>query len=127
MAAPLGIAEIEIEIGDGFEDGLVQPENVAERVLVEAFVDGVAMVAGETDDADKRKRALDAICPDPAMRYMHRFAAQNFRDYLSSEIGRKPLLVNQFDHAACLIGLGWRERARELALRSLAFRSVRLT
>ncbi len=114
LAARSGSGEIGIEVGDGFEDGLVQPENVAERVLVEAFVDAVAIVAGEANNAGKRERALDAICPDPAMRYMHRFEAQSFRDYLRSEIGAKPLLVNQFDHVACLVGLGWQDRAREL-------------
>ena len=114
VSARLNSGEIEIKVCDGFEDGLVQPDNVAERILVEAFVEGVAIAAGEADDTEKRQRALSAICPSAEMRYMHRFAAQDFRDYVRSQIGRKPLLVNQFDHAASLVGLGWRDRPRAL-------------
>ena len=109
-----GEADIRIDIEKGFDDGLLQPDNIAERTLVEALVNGVATAAGEEDNVEKSGSVVTAICPNSQMRYMHRFEAQTFRDFLRSEIGRKPLLVNEFDHAACLLGLGWRDRPREL-------------
>ncbi len=109
-----GKAEIAVEIRTGFDDGLFQPDNIADRVLVEAIVGGVAVAAGGGADAQKCRDLLAAICPNAQMRHVHRFEAQTFRDYLRAEIGRKPLHVNEFDHAACLIELGWRHRPREL-------------
>lgn len=114
LAARPGDAKIDIEIRPDFDDGLLQPDNIAERTLVEALVRGVATAAGEEDDAEKCEVVVASICPNAQMRHMHRFEAQSFRDFLRSEIGRKPLLVNQFDHAASLIGLGWRDRPREV-------------
>jgi hypothetical protein len=108
------VSDIRIDIESGFDDGLIQPDNIAERVLVEALVKGVAIAGGGGDNAEKHEAISAAICPNAEMRHMHRFEAQNFRDFLRSEIGRKPLLVNQFDHAACLLGLGWRDRPRAL-------------
>lgn len=112
-AHPRG-ANIQIDIEKGFEDGLLQPDNVAERTLAEALVKGVAAVAGEGHDVEKIRRVMESICPNSQMRHMHRFEAQTFRDFLRSEIGRKVLLINEFDHAACLLGLGWRDRPRQL-------------
>jgi hypothetical protein len=112
--AGAGKDTIGIHIDTGFEDGFAQPDNVAERVLVEALVESVAKAGGEPETEEKRANLITAICPNTQMRYMHRFEAQSFRDFLRSEIGRKPLLVNQFDYAACLLGLGWRDRPRDL-------------
>jgi hypothetical protein len=44
---------------------------------------------------------------------MHRFEARSYRDFISSEIGKQPLLIDDMDAAVFKIGLGWRVRQIE--------------
>jgi hypothetical protein len=109
-----GDRRVFVQVGQGFDDGLLQADNIAERILVEAIISGAAVVGREGGHPEKSGGLGAVICPNSEMRYMHRFEAQSFRDYVRDKVGRKPLLIDQFDHAACLIGLGWRSRSREL-------------
>jgi hypothetical protein len=113
VTAEAGRAEIVIDIACGFDDGLMQPENVAERTLVEALVDGAARVGGELGDARKRHDLVRRICPNSHARWMHRFEARSFRDLIQPEISGKPVLIDLLDQAAARIGLGWRVRSRD--------------
>jgi len=38
ISTGVGSSRIQIDVREGFDDGLTQPENVAERLLVEALV-----------------------------------------------------------------------------------------
>jgi hypothetical protein len=58
VTASRGHPMIHLDIGEGFEDGLVQPETVAERVLVECLVTGAAMVAGSHDVGESLQRIV---------------------------------------------------------------------
>jgi hypothetical protein len=105
--------KIRINVAKGFDDGLIQPENIAERVLVEALVAGAAVVGGEFDDATKREALANKICPNPQARFMHRFQVRSFRDFVSSEMEGHPELISPLDDAALRIGLGWKVRSRD--------------
>ena len=113
ITAELGRAEISVEIARGFGDGLMQPENLAERALVEALVAGVAHASGEFADAQKRDGLVNKICPNSQARWIHRFEARSFRDFIHSEISGKPVLIDPLDQAAPRLGLGWRVRSRD--------------
>ncbi len=102
---------IQVSVGPGFDDGIAQSENVAERMIAAAFVAGAAEVAGEDGNMAKRSMLVERICPDPDARYMHRFRAQSFRDTVASE-QRKPILIDVMDGATARIGLGWKVRSR---------------
>lgn len=115
ISAESGSSAISIGIGKGFDDGFVQPENIAEYILVSALVEAVAWAAGERDDTTKQGRLVAEICPDPEARWTHRFAARFFRDFVRSEMPEKLVLLDLLDDAALRIGLGWRVRSRELS------------
>ncbi|MGC2530359.1 MAG: hypothetical protein WA639_21640 [Candidatus Acidiferrum sp.] len=102
-----------ISVGKGFDDGLLQPENIAERCLVAAIVSAVAIAAGDGLNEEKKLRLTKEICPNTEARHRHRFEARSFRDHLRSEIPREPELIDKMDDATSRIGLGWRVRSRE--------------
>jgi hypothetical protein len=108
-----GSSRIRIEVAEGFDDGLIQPENIAERTLVEALVAGAAGAADELGDTNKRGSLVDRICPNPQARYQHRFQARSFRDFVHSEISSNPILIDSLDDGASRIGLGWRVLSRD--------------
>jgi hypothetical protein len=108
----VGSPWIQINVAEGFDDGLSQPENTAERVLVEALVAGAARAGGEAADLNKCMRLVNEVCPSSQARWMHRFEAQYFRDFVKPEIRANPVLIDQLDDAASRIGLGWRARSR---------------
>jgi hypothetical protein len=108
----VGSSRIQINVAKGFDDGLAQAENVAERVLVEALVAGAAQAGGEAADLKKLARLLNEICPSSQARWMHRFRTHHFRDLVRPETRTKPVLIDELDDAACRIGLGWRARSR---------------
>ena len=66
---------VRIEIAPGFHDGIVQPENIAERALVEAIVKGTMELSNNSFDIDQRETLISQICSDPGARWMHRFEA----------------------------------------------------
>ena len=112
VVAHVNDPRIYIGVGRQFDDGLFQAENTAERLLVEALIQGVLNVAGEGEDVEKKARLLAEICPDEA-RHIHRFQARSYRDYLVSEIAGRPISMDPLDHAACRVGLGWKVRSRD--------------
>jgi hypothetical protein len=84
FSTEIGNSQIQINIARGFDDGLSQPENIAERVLVETLVAGVAKAGGEAADLGKRMCLVEEICPSSQARWMHRFEARHFRDFVIS-------------------------------------------
>lgn len=113
VSAEEGCSTIRINVARGFDDGLIQPENVAERLLVEALVAGAAAAGGEIADTHKREGLLSRICPNLEARFEHRFQARSFRDWVSSETREHPEFVHPLDEGTLRIGLGWRVWSRE--------------
>lgn len=94
-----------------FEQAWLNEENVAERALVAAFVDGVAELAGGADEV-QCARWVDAIVRHPMAKQQHGFMARGFRDWVRGAIGGLPLLTTREDDAASRLGLGWKVRER---------------
>lgn len=114
VSAEHGGTTIRVRILRGFEDGFMQPENTAERVIVEALVAGAATAAGEAEDVGKQQSGLvSAICPNTEARHIHRFETNLYRDFIRDRLPSKVLLIDPIDVAANRIGLGWRIRPRE--------------
>ena len=112
VSADAATCKIDIVVGRGFHEGFFQPENVAERALVEALVLGAAMLAGESVDRDDIDGLVDRICPNPRARHIHRYQARSFRDYASEKLREGPTLIDKLDDATFRIGLGWKVRSR---------------
>ena len=112
IVAEVGCPIISIDVGAGFDDGLAQAENVAERALVEALVVGVATAAGEANDTSKRTALVEQICPNPQARWRHRIVANSFRDFVLAK-REDPVLIHSLDDTAGRIGLAWRVHPRE--------------
>jgi hypothetical protein len=113
ILADAGKSFIRINVGDAFDDAIAQEENVAERSLVEALVSGAALAAGEDVDVEKQRALVARICPNSQARWMHRFEARSFRDFVKSDILGKPILIDPLDDGASRIGFGWKIRPRD--------------
>lgn len=95
---------------EAFERGIFNIENIAERALVEAFVEGVLQLV---PGASGRKRELvELIIPNPAMRHTHAFVARNFRDYVEHTLPDQSIGIDAVDVSSLKLGLGWRARSR---------------
>jgi hypothetical protein len=68
-----------------FEDAIQNVENIAERALVDAMLEGVLGLAGATQN--DRPALLRAIVNSPQARYAHAFATRTFRDFLHRKLG----------------------------------------
>ena len=84
IVAEVGCPIVKIDVGAGFDDGLAQADNVAERALVEALVEGIATVAGELTDTNKLATLAHRICPNSQARWSHRIVARSFRDFVQA-------------------------------------------
>jgi hypothetical protein len=113
VSAETGSSTVLIEVGEGYQEGFTHPHNLAERALVEAIVAGAAKAGGESLDIAKQARLAQEICPDPQARWIHRFEARSFRDYVGSQLNETPELIDRLDDGASRIGLGWKARPRE--------------
>lgn len=105
---------IRINIAAGFDDGLPQEENIAEKMVVRALVAGAAIAAGGLMNETEQETLVERICPNEHARWIHRFRARSFRDFVHAEIKDEPTLIDQLDDASTRIGIGWRARAREI-------------
>ena len=98
--------------GPGFDEAIHHPENIAERALVDALIEGILELAGQGDR--DRTSYRDAIVPNKLARQAHAFAGQGFRDFIHGKLARRVTGIDPGDDAALKIGLGWTVRDREL-------------
>ena len=107
-------AAVRVEVNKGFDDGLQRPENFAERVIVEGLVAGASSVSRVPLALCDQARLVNSICPNMEARFMHRFEARSYREFVPRERSHQPLLIDEMDAGMYRVGLGWRVRAREL-------------
>jgi hypothetical protein len=101
----------EVHVDAGFDDGLGQPDNVAERLLVEAMVAGVSLLAQPAISSARQAALVNAICPSDQARSLHFFVAQTYRDFIPQSSIGTPILVDDIDSAMYRFGLGWKARS----------------
>ncbi len=102
---------IELRIGAGFDRALFNPENVAERALVRAFVEGVAILA--ESPAASIDMLVAEIVPNAYARHSHIFQAKKFRDHISELSERSLITISRFDDALDRLGMGWQVRNKQ--------------
>jgi hypothetical protein len=105
---------VSLVVGDAFEKALWHPENIAERALVEAIVEGFDALAGKSLSSAEQANLVRSIVPDASARQSHAFVTRSFRDYVRDSIPRSPILLDADDGALNKLGLGWRVRDRSL-------------
>lgn len=98
-----------------FEDAIHHPENIAERALVDAMLEGFMSLAEAPQD--DRSDVLDSIVPDRFARQAHALAAQSFRDFVHHALPRQVVKIDKNDDAAMRLELGWKVRDRSLGSR----------
>jgi hypothetical protein len=114
VSAEEGLPKLTIDINEGFEDGFARPENVAEKILIEALVKGISKIGGESENTSKQEQLVAEICPSSEARWVHRFQANSFRDRVNVELDDRTLvLIDPVDDGMSRIGLGWRARSRK--------------
>jgi hypothetical protein len=109
----VGRSHVQINIARGFENGFMQPENVAERALVQALVEGALKANSGAADANARATLVDKICPNALARHMHLIQAHSYRDFVDRESVDAPVLIDPLDGAGVRTGLGWRKIPRD--------------
>lgn len=95
-----------------FEDAIYHPENIAERALVDAILEGVLALAGASQD--DRPTLLGSVVTSPLARQTHGFAARTVRHFVHHRLGRHVIKIDADDDAAIRLGLGWSIRNRTL-------------
>ena len=97
------------EIGLPFFRGLSHPSNISEVTLIEAFLEQVVTLAGDTEV--DLAALLREIVPSPEARQLHAFAPQDFRDHIHESVPRRVIKISNFYDAAIRLGLainsGW--------------------
>jgi hypothetical protein len=93
-----------------FERAHFNDDNIAERVLVERLVEGIAILAGRELGGNEMARLVAAIVPDNRARHAHMFLTQAFRDCVQDTLPSSPLIIDDMDAATLRLGLGWRVR-----------------
>jgi hypothetical protein len=110
-----GLSIIRMEIGSDFDQAIFHPENIAERALVSALIQGAALLAGEADVDQVEAALLHRIVTDPNARHSHAFAQRGFRDHVRiSGAGNKLVRITREDDAFTRLNLGWSVRDRQL-------------
>lgn len=112
LAIDLTTATVITTASPVFEDAICHVENIAERALVDAMLEGVLALAGVAQD--NRPMLLSAIVSSPQARHAHGFVAHTFRDFLRHKLGRHVIKIDRDDDAASRLGLGWTVRDRQL-------------
>jgi hypothetical protein len=97
-------------VSAAFEDALYHPENIAERALVDAMIEGFLILASQPQQG--RPSLLHSIMPNPLARQAHAFAAQKFRDFVHSSIPDRVVKIDKDDDAIIRLDLGWQVRSR---------------
>lgn len=100
---------IRVNAQDGFLTIFTQPENIGERLLVEAFVAGAYRLSGQIPSSNMIISLVQRIVPDQWARYVHFLVAKDFRDFFQ-DTHREPILISKTDDAFSRIGLGWLAR-----------------
>ena len=99
---------------DVHERALFHAENIAERALVAALVNGVARLMGHADPAALEAALTPKIVRDTQARHGHAFMAAGFRDMVRSDLGGSVLTISREDDAYGRLDLGWSVRDRGL-------------
>jgi hypothetical protein len=99
-----GSANITIRVRSGFEDALIQAENVGDRALVEAMIRGIAGSCGSPSESTGQD-ILDRVCPRGGARRIHRWSTSSFRDFMRPRLSAPPILLDPIDQATSLLGL----------------------
>jgi hypothetical protein len=104
---------VSLVAGRRFEAANFNIENVAERAVVEAAVDGFARLTQQILSPAERDSIMGMIVPNTAARETHVFRSRQFRDYVRGSLPKSPLLIDAADVAALRFGVGWRVRKKE--------------
>ncbi len=104
---------IVMRIGSDFDKALFHPENIAERALVAAFIEGAARLAGEKDPDALEAALLPTIVTNSEARHSHAFAQRSFRDHVRAyDAGGQLIRITREDDAFVRLNLGWSVRSR---------------
>lgn len=100
-------------IGSDFDKALFHSENIAERALVAALINGAARLAGEADPDAILDDLLAKIVTNPEARHSHAFVQRGFRDHVRShDAGDQLIRITREDDAYTRLNLGWSVRDR---------------
>lgn len=113
--------EVDLEAGvittlasDEYERATFHPENIAERALVAALVNGVAVLAGHADPVAIESELTLQIVPNVQARHGHAFMVSGYRDRVHSDLGGRVVTISREDDAYGRLDLGWTVRDRSL-------------
>lgn len=95
-----------------FDLTIFHEENIAERALVDALIEGAEALANLPESATRRASTLATIMPSHQARNSHAFYTQGFRDEIRSDTRGKIVYVESEDRARLRLGMGWRVRSR---------------
>lgn len=105
---------IHIIAGQTFDDAQFNVENIAERALVAAIVNGAAELANVADPAKVEAELVPLIVRNEFARQGHMFTARDFRDMVRPRMPGGIITISRDDDAFTRYNLGWTARDRNL-------------
>ncbi|TQV83607.1 hypothetical protein [Denitrobaculum tricleocarpae] len=102
-----------VTTGNVFENAFFNPDNISERALVEAFVNGLFELL-EAPSRKMKSRILQEVAGDRHARQSHVFEPTKFRDFVREKLPTSPVKISLNDVATLKYGMGWQIRERKL-------------
>lgn len=99
------------EASEAYERAQFHGENIAERALVAAFVEGVLRLTS-IKNADADETLVDQIVTSPFARHGHAFVVRGFRDHSFADLHGTVVTISQEEDAFLKLNLGWQVHDR---------------
>lgn len=114
VEADRALGVITTHAGEAYERASFHIENIAERAMVAALVNGVAVLTGHPDPVAIEAMLTPQIVSNVQARHGHAFMISGFRDMVRSDLSGRVLTISREDDAYGRLDLGWSVRDRSL-------------
>ena len=103
---------VRLNVPSSFDQKCFLKENIAEAILVEAFVKALAQLSKYSLSDLELQQILSDIVPNPQARQAHTFLVKNFRQTMVGQLPEIPK-INVQDHARMTVSEAWQYRSKE--------------
>lgn len=92
-------SEIRLQIKEPFHTAFYCPENLAEKMLVRAYIEAIFRICLKAVDDSQIELVVNEVITNPDARHIHMGHEQGFRDRLRTQIPAHPLIISKQDNA----------------------------
>lgn len=109
---PIDAHTIRLNVPSSFDKKCFLKENIAEAMLIEAFVKALSELADYSLSNSELQELVSAIVPNTQARQAHTFLVNNFRQSMTGRLPPIPKISIQ-DHARMTVSEAWQYHSKE--------------